>query len=131
MATANRKASATRETSINEVFTVRTPHKEGNNPCICVVRDTASDEAGVWAFITEACTGHTKKSFAQGHDARYKSNLIAANRAGMKVKITNAKTGATFTALPLEWAALREWERFLTEGAANKKALAKLNGEQG
>ena len=126
MATTKQNQTST----IKDVFTERKMHKEGNNPCICTEANVAENEPGVWAFTTETCKDHTRRAFAQGHDARHKGNLIRAHRAGVNVKITNATTGVTVTATPLEWAALREWERFLTEGKENAKALARLNGTE-
>ena len=135
MAARNTNTPATTEATPATFWGEVTKSKTGNNPCRCIERDPSQDTATEMAFWTGTCPRHTKGEFAQGHDARYKGSLIHAHRMGKGVIITQANEEGRITegarqarGTAMEWAELRGWGRFLTEGKENAKALAKLEG---
>lgn len=101
--------------------------KTGNNPCRCIIplHDGEWTEDG--AFIMEfqvGCGATCSHEFAQGHDAKYKSELIRAFRAGATVVLLDGDFRIETDSMTL--AAARGWERFITPGKpkAEKKAKA-------
>lgn len=119
------EAPATEEL-LSDLWPARKASKTGNNPCRCV---SLADGTGTdtWHFVTGACDRHTKGEYAQGHDAKTKAAYMSAERAGITtITVTNALTGDARTGTPIEFAELRGWGHFLTEGKENAKARDRL-----
>lgn len=98
-------------------------NKNGTNPCQCLVR-TGDPGTTVWTYKTgcgKLCTGE----FAQGHDAKYKSELIKAYRAGVDMDVSDAK-GIMHTTTATHLANARGWGHFLTTAKPKKAKVAKL-----
>lgn len=111
---------------LGDLWPERKASKTGNNPCRCVA---LADGTGtdVWHFVTGACPSHTKGTYAQGHDAKTKAAYMAAERAGIaKITVTEATSGMVREGTPTEFADLRGWGHFLTEGKENAKARERL-----
>lgn len=124
MATKTAPAAATE--TLGDLWPERKASKTGNNPCRCV-RLVSGQGTDHWVFETGTCESHTKGTYAQGHDAKTKASWMAAHRAGIEtITVIDPGTGIERTGTPMEFAELRGWGHFLTEGKENAKAMARL-----
>lgn len=128
MATTNRKGAVSiQEVAPSDLWEEAKYSKTGNNPCQCVTRTPEMNEPGVWAFQIGCAEGkHTRRVFSQGHDARLKGYWVRAHRAGVTITVTSADGTKWAKGTPLEFAAVRNWEKFLLEGKEAAKAAARL-----
>jgi hypothetical protein len=115
---------------LGDLWPERKASKTGNNPCRCV-RLAEGQGTAHWVFITGDCPAHTKREFSQGHDAKTKAAWMSAYRAGIQtITVRTADGEMERTGTPMEFAELRGWGHFLTEGKENAKAMARLAKQQ-
>lgn len=107
-----------------ETPTITKRSKTGNNPCQCIVQvnDEWTEEGELVFTYQVGCGATCSHVFAQGHDAKYKSALTRAFRAGATIALLDGEMRTETDAMTL--AAARGWERFITPGKpkAERKA---------
>lgn len=91
-------------------------------PCQCLSPTGAVEDD---ALVVSPCGGEVpnKREFRPGHDAKLKSTLIKAHRAGGKLVILDGGSRTETTAEKL--ADERSWTRFLTDAPARKARKGK------
>lgn len=96
-------------------------------PCQCLSPTGAVEDD---ALVVSPCGGEVpnKREFRPGHDAKLKSTLIKAHRAGGKLVILDGGSRTETTAEKL--AEERSWTRFLTDAPARKPRKDKADTDE-
>jgi hypothetical protein len=127
------QTETTQTETLSDLWLARKASPTGNNPCECVALVDGTGTSR-WVFETGTCDAHTKGTYAQGHDAKTKAAWMSAHRAGItEILVRRTLADGTVverTGSPWEFAELRGWGHFLTEGKENAKAMERLAKRQ-